>query len=283
MKRSVSGLAALAAACWMGATTAQAGPPSRIVSLNPCLDAILLDVADPGQIAALSRYSRDPSQSAVAAQARRFPFTWGSAEEVAALHPDVVLISGMGAMELVGVLPRLKIAYAKFTVPNTIAESLAQVRRVSALAGHPERGEALVARIQAALAAAAPAPGEPRLSALIYEYRGMASGPRTLMNELMTRTGFRNAAARYGARRTVDIPLERLLADPPQVLLAGRLAPNEPTWADRVLSNPALTAVAPRMRKEDFPETLLFCAGPVLIPAAAALARARRDADGWAR
>ena len=34
-----------------------ASPPHRIVSLNPCLDAILLDVADPSQIAALSRYS----------------------------------------------------------------------------------------------------------------------------------------------------------------------------------------------------------------------------------
>ncbi len=257
--------------------------PGRIVSLNPCLDAILLDVADPGQITALSHYSIDPSQFAMAAQARPYQHISGSAEEVAALRPDLVLVSGMGALQLTGVLPRLHIASASFTVPRTLAESLAQVRRVARLVGHPERGEALVARIEVALKQAEPAPGEPRLSALVFESRGLASGPRTLMNELMVRTGFRNKAKAYGLTRTVDVPLEQVLRDPPQVLLSGQLAPGEPSWADRVLSHPALASIHSRMREESFPEALLFCAGPVLIPASAALAHARRDADGWAR
>ena len=37
-----------------------------------------------------------------------------------------------------------------------------------------------------------------------------------------------------------------------------------------------------RLRFQGRPQ-MLFCAGPVLIPASAALARARRDADGWTR
>ena len=266
---------ALAAPVWSA--------PQRIVSLNPCLDAILLDVAEPRQITALSHYSVDPSQFAMAAQARAYRHVSGSAEEVAALRPDLVLVSGMGALQLTGVLSRLHIASAGFTVPRTLAESLAQVRRVAKLTGHPERGEALVARIQAALKEAAPAPGEPRLSALVFESRGLASGPRTLMSELMVRTGFRNKARAYGLTRTVDVPLEQVLMDPPQVLLSGRLEPGEPSWADRVLSHPALAAIRSHMREESFAQPLLFCAGPVLIPASAALARARRDADGWAR
>ncbi len=252
--------------------------PRRVVSLNPCLDGILLEVADPGQIVALSHYSRNPAQSAIAAVARRYPYTWGSAEEVVALRPDLVLTSGMGAMALTGVLPRLHVRQASFTVPESVAESLAQVRRVAALVGHPDRGEALAARIRVALAAAAPKPGEPRLGALIYEYHGMASGPRTLVDELMRRAGFDNLAPAYGLRRTGDVPLEQLVAKPPRVLLAGRLAPDEPVWADRVLSHPALAALAPRMRRETFPETLMFCGGPSIIPASAALARAREDA-----
>jgi iron complex transport system substrate-binding protein len=252
--------------------------PRRVVSLNPCLDSILVEVADPGQIAALSHYSRNPAQSAIAAVARRYPFTWGSAEEVVALRPDLVLTSGMGAMALTGVLPRLHVRQASFTVPDSVAESLAQVRRVAALVGHPDRGEALAARIRASLAAAAPKPGQPRLGALIYEYHGLASGPGTLVDELMRRAGFDNLAPAYGLRRTGDVPLEQLVANPPQVLLAGRLAPGEPVWADRVLSHPALAALAPRMRRETFPETLMFCGGPSIIPAVAALARAREDA-----
>ena len=253
--------------------------PRRVVSLNPCLDGILVEVADPGQIAALSHYSRDPAQSAIAATARRYPFTWGSAEEVVALRPDLVLTSGMGAMALTGVLPRLRIRQESFTVPATVGESLAQIRKIAALVGHPERGEALAMRIQAALAAAAPRAGEPRLGALIYEYHGLASGPGTLVDALMRQAGFDNLAATYGLKRTGDVPLEMLVAHPPQVLLAGRLAPGEPVWADRVLSHPALAALSPRMRRETFPETLMFCGGPSIIPAVAALARAREDAQ----
>ena len=257
--------------------------PRRIVSLNPCLDAILLDVADPAQITALSRYSADPRQFAMADRALPFRHIYGDAEEVAALNPDLVLVSGAGSLQLMSVLPRLKIAYATFKAPDTIAESLAQVRQVAKLAGYPGRGEALVARIQAALTAAAPGPREPRLSALIFEAQGFVSGPHTLASELMSRAGFSNAAPRYGLERSADVPLEQVLADPPQVLLSGRLDTGEPSWADRVLSHPALGGLGARMRKESFPQPLLFCAGPVLIPAAAALAHARRDADGWAR
>ena len=263
----------------LAAGVASASPaPQRVVSLNPCLDGILVEVADPGQIAALSHYSRDPAQSAIAAAARRYPFTWGSAEEVVALRPDLVLTSGMGAMALTGVLPSLQVRQASFTVPQTVEESLAQVRRVAILVGHPDRGEALAARIQAALAAAAPKPGEPRLGALIYEYHGLASGPGTLVDALMRRAGFDNLAPAYGLKRTGDVPLEQLVANPPRVLLAGRLTPGEPVWADRVLSHPALAALAPRMRRETFPETLMFCGGPSIIPAVTALARAREDA-----
>jgi iron complex transport system substrate-binding protein len=280
MNRNLALLAAATLALVAAGATAapKAAAPRRVVSLNPCLDAILMEVADPGQITALSRYSRQPTQSAVWAEARRYPFTRGSGEEIVALQPDLVISSGMGAAELTHVLPRLHIRQESFTVPNSVKASMAQVTRVAGLVGHPERGAALNARVLAAVSDAAPKPGEPRIGALIYEYHGVASGPKTLMDELMRDAGFNNLAPRYGLKRTVDVPLERLLADPPGVLLAGSLAPGEPTWADRVLSHPALKALAPRMRRESFPETLMFCGGPVMIPTLAALKRARIDA-----
>jgi iron complex transport system substrate-binding protein len=262
----------------MISTAQAAAPPRRVVSLNPCLDGILLEVADRGQIAALSHYARQPAQSAIADVARRYPFTWGSAEEVVALRPDLVLTTGMDGLDLAGVLPRLNIRQARFTVPDTVEQSLVQVRRVALLVGHPERGEALNQRIVAALKAAGPRPGEPRLGALIYEYHGLASGPGTLVDELLRRTGFDNLAPRYGLKRTGEVPLESLIADPPRVLLAGRRAADEPVWADRVLSHPSLAGLAPRMMRETFPETLMFCGGPSIIPASAALASARENA-----
>jgi iron complex transport system substrate-binding protein len=257
---------------------AWAGPASpRVVSLNPCLDGILLEVADRSQIAALSRYARDPAQSATAAAARGLPTIWGSAEEVVALSPDLVL-TGAADPALTAILPRLHIRQAVFGVADSLDQSFWQVRRVAALVGHPERGESLIARIEAALAAAEPRAGEPRLGALIYQYHGLASGPGTLVDDLLRRTGFDNLAPHYGLKRTGEVPLEVLITDPPHVLLAGRLAPGEPVWADRILSHPALASLSPRMKRETFPEVLMFCGGPSIIPAAAALAKARENA-----
>ena len=273
-----TGLGLMLAALAVATAAVSAPAPRRIVSLNPCLDGILIAVADPGQIAALSHYSRDRRQSAIADVASRYPFTWGSAEEVAAMKPDLVLRSSMGGRALTAVLPRLGIRQESFGVPDSVEENLAQIERIARLVGHPERGRALEARIRAALQAAAPRPGEPRLEALIYEYHGLASGSGTLVDELMRRTGFDNLAPRYGLTQTVDVPLERLLASPPQVLLSGRLAPDEPAWADRVLSHPALVALKRRIKVETFPETLMFCGGPTLIPEVQALARARENA-----
>jgi iron complex transport system substrate-binding protein len=276
MRRIATGLGVVLAALAVAASAVCA--PQRIVSLNPCLDGILIAVADPGQIAALSHYSRDPHQSAIAEAAARFPFTWGSAEEVAAIKPDLVLRSSMGGRALTAVLPRLGVRQASFGVPSSVDEDMAQIERIARLVGHPERGRALEARIRAALQAAAPRPGEPRLGALIYEYHGLASGPGTLVDELMRRTGFDNLAPRYGLARTAGVPLERLLARPPEVLLSGRVAADEPAWADRVLSHPALAALKRRIKVETFPEPLMFCGGPTLVPELQALAQARENA-----
>ena len=124
---ALSCAALLASLPWTVEAAPLSPPPQRVVSLNPCLDAILMEVADPGQITALSRYSRLPSQSAVADKARRYPFTWGSGEEIVALKPDLVLSGGMGGSQLAHLLPRLHIRQESFTVPNSVAESLGQV------------------------------------------------------------------------------------------------------------------------------------------------------------
>jgi len=143
-----------------------------------------------------------------------------------------------------------------------------------------DRGEALVARIEAALAAAAPAPEAPSLSALIFQSNGFSTGGDTLVNEMLGRTGFTNVANRYGLAGWGNIPLERIIADPPQVLLAGAIVADMPTWADRILRHPALRDMEGRMKRATFPDRLLFCGGPVLIESARALAAARNTAAG---
>ena len=257
---------------------APAERPRRIVSLNPCLDVILVHVADRSQIAALSHYSRDADSSSIAELARTFPITHATAEEIVALSPDMVLSGRHSAPATRSTLRRLGVRAELFGVPATIDQSLEQVRWMARLVHHPDRGEALARRIEAAIAAAAPPPGERPLSALVFQSNGFASAPGTLVDEMLARTGFENAAARYGLKMTSNVPLERVLADPPDVLLAGVIRRDEPNWADRVVAHPALKSVAHRMHRAVFPRRLMNCGGPVLIETAQVLAQARQDA-----
>lgn len=255
-----------------------AAPPRRVVSLNPCLDAILVEVADPGQIAALSHYARDPHSSTIAQIARRFPMTHESAEEVLLLRPDLVLASRHTAPATRAAMKRAGLKVELFSVPETVAESLAQVDRIAALVGRPDRGRALASRIDAAIARAAPPAGERPIPALIFQPRGFAAGGGTLADEMLRRTGYANRASRYGLKKWGNVRLEQLILDPPTVLFAGEVAAGAPTWAERVLTHPALHGVAHRMRRATFPERLLYCGGPALIITAAVMAAARTQA-----
>lgn len=274
MVRALTPLIALAlGACTAAPAREAASPLPRIVSLNPCTDAILAEVADPGQVLALSSYSQDPASSSMdVTLARRFRAVGGTVEEVAALRPDVVLSGNFMAPATRGALERLGTRLELLPIAATVAESRAQVRQIAALAGHPQRGEALVARIDAALAAARPAGDQP-IPALVWQSGGMVPGPNTLIADLLTYTGFTNAAAARGLGQADLLPLEHVLADPPRVILtAGNLHGNE----DRLLRHPALDVLAGKTARARLDANLLWCGGPTLIRAAGRLAEVRR-------
>ena len=69
-------LAFAVAVLWFAA--AAADPPRRIVSFNVCADQLVVALADPSQIVALSPYAADPMTSVVADKARAFPASAGA-------------------------------------------------------------------------------------------------------------------------------------------------------------------------------------------------------------
>lgn len=251
-----------------------AGSGPRLVSINPCVDAVLMQVADPDQIAGISHYSQDPQATSIPiALANRFKATSGTAEEVVALRPDKVLTGPHVAPSTIQALQRMRISLQEYTVPQTVAESEAQVRAIARIAGHPERGEALARRIAAAVAAARPAGGKP-IPALIWEGEGLVPGAGTLADDLLTRAGYVNQSAAYGLQQWDVLPLEYLIAKPPRVVFSVAAAEGR---ADRMTSHPALARLRRFTTIAPYPERLLHCAGPTLIDAARRLAEVRRE------
>lgn len=281
MKRWFAALlsaATLACASGPARARAEAHHPMRIVSLNMCVDSIVIELVSHDRIAALSHYARDPERSTIADVARHLPITYETAEEVVALRPDLVLTSRHSAIATRNALRRVGIRFELFDVPDTIAGSLAQVRQVARLLGAEREGEVMVARIEAALDAARLPAGQAPLTAAVYQPGGLSAGANTVVGELMQLTGLHNVAARYGVEQYRPLPLEVLVSAPPDVLLVGETSPGSPLQAERIVRHRALRALEARMTQEIFPARLLYCSGPTMIEAAATLARARKHA-----
>ena len=238
-----------------------------IVSLNPCTDAILAEVADPAQLLAISHYSHDPRATSMPlVEARRFRATGGTVEEVLALDPDVVVAGTFLPPATMQAFKRLGVRVETFGIVPDFAENAAQVRRLATLAGHPERGEALLARIDDTLASTRHA--GPKADALLWQEGGIVPGEQTLIAALLVHTGFASHSAARGLGQASYLPLEQVLADPPQVVIAA--------GSERMLIHPVLRELG-GVRYERLDPTLLFCGGPTVIRAATRLAEIRES------
>jgi iron complex transport system substrate-binding protein len=250
-----------------------AASPPRVVSMNPCVDAVLVRVAEARQIAGISHYSQDPAATSMALDvARQFHATSGTAEEVVALAPDHVFAGPHVSPSTVLALERMHIKLIKLPVAESVEESYRQIRVIAAVVGQPERGEMLIAEIKGAVKRAQP-PDAEAITAVVWQGGGLVPGAGTLADELLRLTGFRNFSAAYGLQKWDVLPLEHLLARPPAVLLsigtgeAGR---------DRLLGHPAVRTLAERVALRAFPFRLLQCAGPTISEAVTYLADIRQ-------
>ena len=258
---------------------AQAPDPAQqhhhptIVSLNPCSDAVLAELADPGQLLGISHYSHDPASTSMELEnARRFRAVSGSVEEVLALGPDIVVADPFLPAATRGALESLGMRVETISLAGSVAQSKRQVDRLAGLAGRAQRGVRFNARIDTALARAAPADGAEPVPAIVWQAGGIVPGAETLVADLLARTGFDLASAARGLGQADTLPLEAMLADPPAVIL---VAGDRRAGENRMLSHPALTALD-RTRVEAFDPSLLWCGGPTIVRAAERLAEVRK-------
>jgi iron complex transport system substrate-binding protein len=251
----------LAAALLAGPSLAA---PPRVVSINACADQLLLSLADPAQIAALSVYATDPAYSYLASQATAYPHDAGPAETVIRHRPDLVLAGRFTKRETRALLKRLGYEVVELDTVKTIDESIAQIRDVAALLGHPDRGDALIARIDAARTRAAGSAPEERPTAAVYQRRGYVTGQNTLTAELMRLVGFDDIGGRLAGRTGGFVPLERLVTGRPDYLVVADPHVVANDQGSALLAHPALRKLYPPDRRIALPGRLTICAGPSL-------------------
>jgi iron complex transport system substrate-binding protein len=119
----------------------------------------------------------------------------------------------------------------------------------------------------------------------VYETGGLTAGADTVTDELMQVVGLDNLAARYDIRTHRPMPLELIVAAPPDLLLVGEIPAEAGTQAARIVQHRALRKLSSVRR--DFPARFMYCSGPTIVEEVAALATARdavyAASNRWAR
>lgn len=256
----------LASLGFMWCVPAAADAPQRVASFNVCADQLVVALADPGQIVGLSPYASDPAISVIADKAREFPRLALQAEAMVPLKPDLILVGSWDRPLTQRMLRALGFRVIGVDVVSDIAAGIAQIRSVAKLLGHDERGEALIAGIEAARRRLAAAPRPATASALLIGNAGYTVGPDSLAGALLREAGLvppPGAPAGYGGY----VPLERLITLRPDFLVMASVIETPDGQGALYLTHPALRALYPPDKRIVLPSRFTLCAGPSLVAA----------------
>lgn len=253
---SMAAPAALAALFALGAAEAR---PSRVVSIHLCADQLLLRLADAGQIAAVTHLAADPARSYMAVRARGVPITNGLAEQVIALGPDLVLAGVYSARETVRILDRLGVRVLDLDLPQDFRAIRKQIGRVARALEQGPRGERLIAEMDGRLARIRVRRAARRPLAANYQPNGYSMGPGTLEHVILAAAGLENLTARLGLGRVGQIPLERMIAARPDVVVFTAAAGREPSLGRQLLAHPAFRHATQGARILTLPRRLGAC------------------------
>lgn len=254
------------------------GAPGRVVSINLCTDQQAMAIAAPGQLASVSRLSRDPSLSNMADAAAILPVNDGRAEEIVSLAPDLVLAGSFTSRATVGMLRRLGMRVEEFPPANSFGDIRENLTRMGELLGRTERADELVREFDTRLAALESDGSEtaPKPIAVVYHIGNGTDGRGTLVDEILTAAGWDNLAARLGLGSYGALPLETLVAGRPDLVLVGGA---EASWSTEALPNARHPAIMAATDNGDrlmvLPDRSTICGTPFVVDAVARLVEER--------
>jgi len=209
--------------CALAGAPAAPSPAQRVVSQTVGTDDLLLALADPAQIAALSNFGRDHAFSLKASEAAAYPMLKSSdAESVMRFRPDLVLVASYTEAPTLALLRRAGVELIMVERFESLEDVYANIRTIGAALGHSDRAEALVRTTQRRVVELARTlEGVKPVRVLAVSTYPFTSGLHTTFQDLCDHAGAINVAAEAGLVGHASTPEEKLLAWNPEVLIAS--------------------------------------------------------------
>ena len=254
--------------------------PQHVMSLNICTDQLILQLLPPERIRSVTYLSRSPGYSFLTVEAFGVPINYGTSEEVLREKPDLVIAGNTSTPAVRALLKKVGIPLVEVAAAENFDEIRDNTRLLAHAVGEDERGESLIAHMDAALAdLAATAPGR-RIVVAGWEDAGNVPGKGTLFDAVLTAAGGVNVVANlktnfvYG--RYTGFDLEQLVAMRPDILAYGNARLGRRDLSSEQLHHRVVRKLY-GMRQITYPETLYACGLPQSADAARDLRREMLD------
>jgi iron complex transport system substrate-binding protein len=209
-------------------TIASTPAPIRVVSQTVGTDELLLALAEPSQIAALSHLACDPQFSAISAEAAAYPQLDqnGDAENALKFSPTLVLVANYSRAELVSQVRRAGVRVFVLEKYESLADAYASLRALARELGPAaeKKAETLIADCEQRVAALAAKLKNVRpLRVIAPSTYGVIGGSNTTFQDLCDHAGAENLAATLGKLTGhVPPPNEQMLTWPiERVVVSG--------------------------------------------------------------
>ena len=210
----------------LGRDVTLAALPVKIVSLAPSNTEILFALGAGDLLIGRDEFSDYPAEAlAVPSVGSLYPSV--NTEAVVALEPDLVLAAGITSPDDVQKLEDLGLTVFTTRIAGTIDDIYADIQDVGTLTGHTAEADALVADMQARVAAVQTATANiGERPTVFYELDATdpaspyTTGPGTFNDQLITLAGGENVG-NLSTEQYFQISLEQLVAADPQIIVLG--------------------------------------------------------------
>jgi iron complex transport system substrate-binding protein len=202
-------------------------PPAkiRVVSQTVGTDELLLALAEPEQIAALSHLAREPMFSAVADKAKAYPRLekQHDAEAVLSFLPSLVLVANYSRGELVTQLKRAGVKVIVIEKYETLEDAYENLRIVARELGAEQKAEDLIANCKRRVNTLAEKLRDVKpVRVIAPSTYGVIGGAKTTFQDLCDHAGAENLAATLGKLEGhAAPPNEQMLTWPIEVVVVA--------------------------------------------------------------
>ena len=251
--------------------TSAIAAPQKIVSLNLCTDQLLLLLADPNQIASLSKIVDDPNVSFLAEKSAGFKKNRGDAEEIFMNSPDLVVAGVYTEKATVQILQSLGVRVEIFPIEQNFDDIVKNIKKMGQLVGHSGRAKRMIDDFNIRLEELRSGITE-RPRAAIYSANGYTTGTDTMSGQILKTAGFRNITEEVGMSFGGTLPLETLVMLNPDLVITGKAYPGH-SRSEEILKHPALRP----FRSITQTDAKWICGTPAVLDAVAELQRAHPE------